>query len=181
MSRSRGDRTDRASHDGVLALHVLRETPAPDVGQTERDREENRRTERAEDRKADGRRWRPTVPEQQLWSVLAALGERYGDDYEREYKIKGADGQYLTHVDYAWPSAGLVIEVYGGPHHKPFFDPEGTRGQDDADRIDLVKAAGWQVLIVRDSELVQKRWQGTLDKVERFLARGRAQGKEVRI
>jgi very-short-patch-repair endonuclease len=140
----------------------------------------NERSERAEDRKADVRRWRPTVPEQQLWSILSALGERYGTDFEREFKIRTPEGWYLTHVDYAWPSLGYVIEMYGGPHHKAFFDPRGNRQEEDAARIARIEAAGWTVLVVRDAEVTRERWRSTLVKVERFLARGRTRGKELK-
>src|SRR5258707_329832 len=126
------------SRRGEERMDLLEREPTPLrplPERTEQERKENRRTGHAEDRQADARRWRPTIPEQQLLSVLAMLGERYGEDYAREVKIKEADGWFLTHVDVAWPSERLAIEVYGGPHHKPFFDPAGTRGREDADRI----------------------------------------------
>ncbi|MGI8553082.1 MAG: DUF559 domain-containing protein [Dehalococcoidia bacterium] len=115
---------------------------------------------------------RPTVPEQQLISVLATLGERYGTDYVREHKVK--DGAwYVAHVDFAWPEERLVIEVYGGPHYKPALDRLGTREADDAARIAQIEEAGWSVLIVRDTELAQVRWVLALEQVRTFLKKSR--------
>ena len=71
---------------------------------TEREREGNRRLERAEEVRAAWRIARPTAPEQQMMSVLATLGERYGEDYLREHKIKEGDW-YVTHVDFAFPAS----------------------------------------------------------------------------
>ena len=79
MSRRGEERTD-------LRERAPAHTVLPE--RTEQERKENRRTEHAEDRKADTRRWRPTIPEQQLLSVLAMLGERYG------VKVRG----YLAQV-----------------------------------------------------------------------------------
>ncbi len=139
------------------------------VSRTARDREQNRRDERSEDLKADKRRGRPSVPEQQMLGVLATLGERYGEDYTREHKITAGDGWYVAHVDFAWPRDRLVIEVYGGPHYKPFFDPGGDRDSKEARRILAIESVGWEVLIVRDYEMKEKTWLRAVEKVKGFL------------
>jgi very-short-patch-repair endonuclease len=140
---------------------------------TERERELNRRLERAEEVRAAWRLARPTAPEQQMMSVLATLGERYGEDYVREHKIKEGEW-YVTHVDLAWPATRHVIEVYGGPHYKPALDRTGTRQEDDRQRIAEITAAGWAVLVVEDTALTQARWAATVEEVRRFLDRGGA-------
>jgi very-short-patch-repair endonuclease len=139
---------------------------------TERERQINRRLERAEEVRAAWRLARPTAPEQQMMSVLATLGERYGEDYVREHKIKEGEW-YVTHVDFAWPGTGRVIEVYGGPHYKPALDRTGTRQEDDRQRVAEIAAAGWAVLVVEDTALTQARWAATVEEVRAFLDRGR--------
>jgi len=145
------------------------------ASRTARDREQNRRDERSEDLKADKRRGRPSVPEQQMLGVLATLGERYGEDYTREHKITAGDGWYVAHVDFAWPRDHLVIEVYGGPHYKPFFDPGGDRDSKEARRIQAIESVGWEVLIVRDYEMKEKTWLRAVEKVTQFLDAHRGQ------
>ena len=79
----------------------------------------------------------------------------------------------MTHVDVAWPKDRLVIAVYGGVHRKEFFDPTGTRTEDERQRIDDVRASGWRVLIVHDTEIARERWRAAVTKVEEFLNDGR--------
>lgn len=104
--------------------------------------------------------------------VLAVLGERYGEDYYHEAKIKDGDW-YISHVDFAWPAAAdrQIIEVYGGPHYKPELDRTGTRQEDDARRIATLRSVGWEVLIVYDYEITRDAWTTVVEKVERFLNR----------
>ncbi len=141
---------------------------APRRQRSDREREANRRLERAEEIRAAKRLARPTAPEQQMMSVFATLGERYGDDYLREYKIMDGDW-YVTHVDFCVPDRGLAVEVYGGPHYKPALDRTGTRQEDDRQRIREFTAAGWTVLIVEDTALTQARWSDTVEIVRAFL------------
>jgi very-short-patch-repair endonuclease len=153
----------------TTARAARHDTPRP---RTDREREANRRLERAEEVRAAWRVARPTAPEQQMMSVLATLGERYGEDYLREHKIMDG-GWYVTHVDFAWPATGRVIEVYGGPHYKPALDRTGTRQEDDRQRVAEITAAGWAVLVVEDTALTQARWAATVEAVRTFLDRGR--------
>ncbi len=69
-----------------------------------------------------------------------------------------------------------TYEVYGKVHRDTFFDPTGTRAQDDRERIADVQACGWRVLVVHDTELARTRWRGTVAKVARFLDEGRGEG-----
>lgn len=70
----------------------------------------------------------------------------------------------------------LTYEVYGKVHRDTFFDPTGTRAQDDRERIAEVQACGWRVLVVHDTELARTRWRATVAKVARFLDEGRGEG-----
>ena len=139
------------------------------TSRTDGDRERNRRDAGAEDLRADKRRGRPSIPEQQMLGVLATLGEQYGVDYVREHKITAYDGWYVTHVDFAWPENRLVIEVYGGPHYKTFFDPDGDRDSKEARRIKAIESVGWEVLIVHDYDMKEKTWLDSVEKVRDFL------------
>lgn len=136
--------------------------------QTERDKARNRRQERAEEKKAEIRRGQPSVPEQQMIGVPAVLGERYGEDYYHEAKIKNGDW-YISHADFAWPENRQIIEVYGGPHYKPELDCTGTRQEGDAWRIATLQSVGWEVLVVYDYEITRDTWTTVVEKVERFL------------
>jgi len=168
--------------DQARAVPASDRVPAHERPGAHRTREERARNQRDEIREADKaelRRLSPYSTEQRMMGLLAALGERYRLDYEREYKIRDdANDWYVTHVDFAWPAPTerLVIEVYGGVHRKEFFDPTGTRDQDEQDRIDDVRACEWRVLIVHDTELSRKRWRTAVAKVEKFLNEGRGGG-----
>ncbi len=176
MSRWSDERDGEGGRERAPPSHTgqqEREEP-PDERErerTERERTANRRLESAEDLRAAQRLTRPTVPEQQMMSVLATLGERYHEDYFREHKVTEAGGWYVTHVDFAWLAKRLVVEVYGGPHYKPALDKTGTKQEDDARREATIVRAGWKVLVVRDTELTQAHWLSTVDKVRQFLDR----------
>ncbi len=61
-------------------------------------------------------------------------------------------------------------------HRDPLFDRKGTRreyGERDAQLVARVRAAGWRVLIVQDTELTQEQWPAVVDKVRQFLVGGR--------
>jgi len=146
----------------------------PGAHRTREERDRNQRKEVREERKGDDRRLAPYSSEQRMMGLLSELGERNRIDFQREYSIRDEPNDwYVTHVDFAWPADRLVIEVYGGVHRERFFDPKGTRDQEDADRIADVKACGWRVLIVHDTELARTRWPATVVKVETFLDEGR--------
>lgn len=171
------DRGDERE-DGDLA-GPKQEQPSPDQSmdpqseRTEREWVRNRTSERREDANSKYRLERPSVPEQQMLGVLAVLGERYGEDYAREYKIKEDDGWFIKRVDVAWPAERMAIEVYGAVHRDPLFDRKGTRRERDAQLVAQVRAVGWRVLIVQDTELTQEQWPAVVDKVRQFLAGGR--------
>lgn len=153
-----------------------RPAPTPARERTEREWDENRRAEAAGDITAARLLAQPSAPEMRMWSVLAALQEQYQSDYVREFKVAADDGWYCGHVDYAWPDKRLVIEVYGGPHYKPALDKKGTRQEDDARRIAEIGAAGWAVMIVRDTELTRHRWAAMVQRCRVFLDTGRDPG-----
>ncbi len=166
---------------GLLAdptVHARMTHDVPQRQRTDREREANRRLERAEEIRAARRLARPTAPEQQMMSVFATLGERYGDDYLREYKIMNGDW-YVTHVDFCVPDRCLAVEVYGGPHYKPALDRTGTRQEDDRQRIREITAAGWTVLIVEDTALTQARWSETVEIVRAFLDQGQGPARRT--
>lgn len=169
-----GDRLDQAARaEDPRELGVPSEE-RPGAHRSPDERERNQRAEVREADKADARRLAPYSTEQRMLGLLAELGERYRLDYQREYTVRDeANDWYVTHVDFAWPKEQLVIEVYGGVHRDSFFDPTGTRAEDDRQRIDDVQACGWRVLIVHDTELTRKRWRGTVAKVAAFLDKGR--------
>jgi very-short-patch-repair endonuclease len=148
--------------------------------QTERDKAHNRRQERAEERKSDVRRGRPSIPEQQMIGLLAVLGERYNADYYHEAKIKDGDW-YISHVDFAWPQNRRILEVYGGPHYKPELDRTGARHEEDARRIATLETVGWDVLIVFDFEISRDTWPTVIKKVERFLRQGSVREREDEV
>src|SRR5947209_7366721 len=168
---------DRGSSDRPVVEHGPRPegrpAPArerPGTNRSPEERERNQRTEVREADKADLRRLSPYSSEQRMLGLLAELGERYRLDFEREYRIRDEPNDwYVTHVDVAFPKDRLVIEVYGGVHRDSFFDPTGTRADEDRQRVADVEACGWRVLIVHDTEMSRKRWRGTVAKVERFL------------
>ncbi len=135
---------------------------------TRREQERAERSARLADWGAEWRRVHPTVPEQQMLGILASLGERYGVDFQREYKI--APGIY---ADIAFPAQGLVIEVFGGVHTHDFFSRSGERAADDERKLQLLASLGWEVLVVTTAEMSQKRWAGAVERVGRFLADGR--------
>ena len=107
------------------------------------------------DKIADARRDNPSDAEQRMIGLLAEAGERDargggmpGHVYEREYKVAP-----FTHVDFAWPESGKIIEVYGGVHLIPELDPDGTRAAYDAARIERIEGLGWEVLVVTSDDL----------------------------
>jgi len=179
-SRREPDPAPRAEARDARAGEDPRAADARDLPGANRTREErarNQRKEVNEERKGDDRRPVPYASEQRMMGLLAELGERYRIDYQREYKIRDERNDwFVTHVDCAWPKERLVIEVYGGVHRERFFDPEGTRAEDERQRIDDVRACGWRVLIVHDTEMSRKRWRTAVAKVETFLNEGRGGG-----
>jgi len=107
------------------------------------------------DKIADARRDNPSDAEQRMIGLLAEAGERDargggmpGHVYEREYKVAP-----FTHVDFAWPESGKIIEVYGGVHLIPELDPDGMRAAYDAARIERIEGLGWEVLVVTSDDL----------------------------
>ena len=145
--------------------------PAPASGRISPEREEARRyrVERQTDLLAHWRLTHPTIAEQQMVAALAAAGERYGVDYEREFKIAPS-----LHVDFAWPEDRVIVEVYGAIHSREFFSRGGARESDDARRIGRIEALGWEVLVIDYRALSQERWVTTVERVAAFLEAGRS-------
>jgi len=144
--------------------------PVPASGRISPEREEARRyrEERQTDLLAQWRLTHPTIAEQQMVAALAAAGERYGVDYEREFKIAPS-----LHVDFAWPEDRVIVEVYGAIHSREFFSRGGARESDDARRIGRIEALGWEVLVIDYRALSQEHWVTTVERVAAFLEAGR--------
>ncbi len=168
LGRKAGTRPPRPTPQEMLTEREERATEPYPRPQTERERAINRRQERTEEKKADLRRAHPSVPEQQMIGALAVLGERYGEDYYHDAKIKDGDW-YITHADFVWRQDGLIVEVYGGPHYKPELDPMGTRQEKDERMIATLRSVGWTVLIVYDYEMTRDTWTTVVETVEHFL------------
>jgi len=173
MSRG-GDRSDQRTRPTLVpprALPARGEVRlAPALSRISPEREEARRyrEERQKDLLAHWRLTHPTIAEQQMVAALAAAGERYGVDYEREFKIAPC-----LHADFTFPEDRLIVEVYGGIHSREFFSRGGARESDDARRIGRIEALGWEVLVIDYRALSQERWAATVEQVAAFLETGR--------
>jgi len=115
------------------------------------------------DRAADTRRARPSGDERRLLLLLRHLDAPAA---RREYKVAPR-----THVDFAWPEPARrqVIEVYGGVHFGPYFDPSGERAAYDRAREERITALGWEVLVVTHEDLRRENLDKTVDLVRQFL------------
>jgi len=115
------------------------------------------------DRAADTRRARPSGDERRLLLLLRHLDAPAA---RREYKVAPR-----THVDVAWPEPARrqVIEVYGGVHFGPYFDPSGERAAYDRAREERITALGWEVLVVTHEDLRRENLDKTVDLVRQFL------------
>ncbi len=123
------------------------------------------------DKIADARRDNPSDAEQRMIGLLAEAGERDargggmpGHVYEREYKVAP-----FTHVDFAWPESGKIIEVYGGVHLIPELDPDGTRAAYDAARIERIEGLAWEVLVVTSDDLTPANRGEAATAIRAFL------------
>ena len=115
----------------------------------------------AHDRAADKRRAKPSGDERRMLLLLRHLD---APEARREYKVAPR-----THVDVAWPARGQVIEVYGGVHFGPYFDPSGERAAYDRAREERIKALGWEVLVVTHEDLRRENLDKTVGLVRQFL------------
>jgi len=115
----------------------------------------------AHDRAADKRRATPSGDERRMLLLLRHLD---APEARREYKVAPR-----THVDVAWPARGQVIEVYGGVHFGPYFDPSGERAAYDRAREERITALGWEVLVVTHEDLRRENLDKTMDLVRQFL------------
>jgi len=113
------------------------------------------------DRAADKRRATPSGDERRLLLMLRHLDAPAA---RREYKVAAH-----THVDFAWPARRQVIEVYGGVHFGPYFDPSGERAAYDRAREERIKGWGWDVLVVTHEDLRHENLDKTVDLVRQFL------------
>ena len=111
------------------------------------------------------RAWRlenPSRHEQRVMAILADLGRT---DYEREAMVLGED--VTIAVDFAFWSRRKAIEVNGKVHHDPLFDHPNaarTRAANDARRLEQVRMARWEVLVLDYRELDTAR-----ERIEEFL------------
>ncbi len=128
------------------------------------------------DRAAEKRR-EPELPksrtERRVMSMLEELGERQdrteqggqSGTYHREHKLAP-----LRHADFAWPEKNKAIEAWGGVHTARFFVEQEKVREENQRQINRARAAGWEVMILRDEDLTQDRWEETRERVRRFLA-----------
>jgi len=117
----------------------------------------------AHDRAADKRRATPSGDERRMLLLLRHLD---APEARREHKVAPR-----THVDFAWPAPERrqVIEVYGGVHFGPYFDPSGERAAYDRAREERIKALGWEVLVVTHEDLRRENLDKTVGLVRQFL------------
>ncbi len=115
----------------------------------------------AHDRAAVTRRAKPSGDERRMMLMLRHLD---APEARREYKVAPR-----THVDFAWPERRQVIEVYGGVHFGPYFDPSGERAAYDRAREERITALGWEVLVVTHEDLRRENLDKTVDLVRQFL------------
>ncbi len=127
------------------------------------------------DRAADKRR-EPELPKSQterhVMRMLDELGERQDrtehggpvGTYHREHKLAP-----LRHADFAWPEKNKAIEAWGGVHTDRFFVEQEKVQEENRRQIERAQAAGWEVMILRDEDLTQDRWEETRERVRRFL------------
>jgi len=113
------------------------------------------------DRAADKRWAKPSGDERRMLLMLRHLD---APEARREYKVAPR-----THVDVAWPERRQVIEVYGGVHFGPYFDPSGERAAYDRAREERIKALGWEVLVVTHEDMRRENLDKTVDLVRQFL------------
>ncbi len=114
------------------------------------------------DHVAGWRRAHPSREEERLHTVLAYIGV---EPYEREYRV----APLRVWADVAWPERGQIIEVYGGVHFGPLFDPDGTIAAHDLERQERIEAQGWEVLVVTHEDLRRENLPGTIAAIRDFL------------
>ncbi len=76
----------------------------------------------------------------------------------------------LRHADFAWPDRNKAIEAWGGVHTARFFTDQEKVREENQRQVERAQAAGWEVMIVRDEDLTDHRWEETRERVRRFLA-----------
>ncbi len=91
--------------------------------------------------RARGLRKAKTRGEEDMWNYLRSF-RPFGARFRREAPI----GKYV--VDFAWLSARIVIEVDGGSHDLP------GRAEQDRARDAFLRSQGFEVVRVRDAEIV---------------------------
>ena len=118
----------------------------------------------AHDRAADKRRAKPSGDERRMLLLLRHLD---APEARREHKVAPR-----THVDFAWPAPERrqVIEVYGGVHFGPYFDPSGERAAYDRAREERITGVGWEILVVTHEDLRRENLDKTVGLVRQFLA-----------
>ncbi len=110
--------------------------------------------------------------ERRVMRMLEELGERQdrteqggsGGTYHREHKLAP-----LRHADFACPEKNKAIEAWGGVHTDRFFVEQEAVREENERQVERAQAAGWEVMILRDEDLRQDRWEETCERVRQFL------------
>ncbi len=55
-------------------------------------------------------------------------------------------------------------------HTARFFTDQEKVREENQRQVERAQAAGWEVMIVRDEDLTDHRWEETRERVRRFLA-----------
>jgi hypothetical protein len=65
-----------------------------------------------------------------------------------------------------------VIEVFGGAHFGPFFDPDGHRSQSEQVRLEAIRRTDYAVLVLTEPDLARGVYERTREEVWHFLDKG---------
>lgn len=106
--------------------------------------------------------WRldhPSRPEQQVIAILNQIQVFY----QREAQVLGEDVPLA--VDFLIDGTTKIIEVNGKVHTDPFFSDGGDRWKREALRLERIRHAGFQVLVVDHHDLLN------LDHVRHQIAK----------
>ncbi len=64
-----------------------------------------------------------------------------------QFDVRGAAGQFIARVDFAWPDAKVAVEYEGMWHGQP------QQVAPDRRRLNELTAAGWTVVLVTAADL----------------------------
>jgi G:T-mismatch repair DNA endonuclease (very short patch repair protein) len=105
------------------------------------------------------------APESELEARFIELVVAAGFEAPVRQLALGDDGGFIGRVDFAWPSARLIVEVDGRRWH-------GAKLNSDADeqRRNRLTAAGWHVLTISWEQLTRRPHE-VVALLSRFLRR----------